>query len=126
MSDKVAVVVYMQHESPVDRGRMAHALHLAKEIKAAGKELAFIFAGKSVDWLPQLCNPNRDEEHPFVRNYGNLFDAVREDVVACNFCTRRFEARDEIEAAGVKILGEGRDHMELSRYALDGYQIIQF
>ena len=126
MSQKVAVVVTMQHEVPEDRGKMAHALNLARELEEKGQTVELVFCGKSVEWLPQLTNPHRSEEHPFVQNYGARFDAVRHRSVACNFCTKRFDVTEAIGAADIPIVGEGKSHMELSRYVLEGWQVITF
>lgn len=123
---KVAIVTHMEHESPADRGRMAHALHLARDLKAGGTQIKLIFAGKSVDWLAQLTDPNRAEQHPFVKAYGNVFDAVRDDVEACNFCCIRFNATDKVKAAEVHINGDGKDHMNLATYVLNDWEVITF
>lgn len=121
---KVAIITFVEHQNPVDRGRMAHVLNLASELKAAGTEFELVFAGKSVEWLPQLLNADRASEHPFVRNYGDHFDAVREHVVACNFCCKRFKTHEAVGAAGVPIIGEGSKHMSLGRYVAEGWQVI--
>lgn len=126
MSNGTAIVVMVEHENPPDRGRMAHALNLASELKAAERPFRLIFAGKSVDWLPQLLNPNREEEHPFVRNYGDHFDAVRDNVEACNFCCIRFGALEKVRAAGIPIRGEGKGHMKLSSYIIDDWDVVTF
>ncbi|MCO4746262.1 MAG: DsrE family protein [Proteobacteria bacterium] len=123
---KVAIVTHMEHASPADRGRMAHALHLARDLKDGGAEVKLVFGGKSVDWLAQLTNPERDKEHPFVRAYGNVFDAVRDHAEACNFCCIRFDATESVQAAGIPIRGEGKDHMNLAAYVLDGWELITF
>jgi hypothetical protein len=57
MSKGTAIVVMVEHQNPPDRGRMAHALNLASELKAADHPFRFIFAGKSVEWLPQIHEP---------------------------------------------------------------------
>ena len=124
MPTKIAVVVFVEHSQPADRGRMAHALHLARDLKRAGVDLRFIFAGKSVEWLPELTSDDRDAQHPFVRAYGNVFDEVREHVEACNFCCIRFETKDSVASAEIPIHGKGKDHMALGQVVLDGYQII--
>ncbi|MBX2799771.1 MAG: hypothetical protein KTR31_18985 [Myxococcales bacterium] len=126
MSTKTAVVVTMEHAQPSDRGKMAHALNLARELEEKGQQVRLIFCGKSVEWLPELTNPEREEGHPFVNHYGHNFDVVRHRTEACNFCTRRFDVREEIAAADIPIVGEGKAHMELSDYVVDGWQIVTF
>jgi hypothetical protein len=59
-----------------------------------------------------------------VKHYGEAFDAVRDHVVACNMCCIRFEQTDIVSAAEIPILGEGRDHVDVARWVLDGYQVI--
>ena len=122
---KTAVLTFTEHQNPVDRGHMAHVLHLGAELKRAGQDFVVIFAGKSVEWLPQLTNPNRHEEHPFIKNYGHLFDEFRDHVHVCNFCSIRFGAKEQVQAAGLKIEGEGKAHMELSTYVLEGWNIVR-
>ena len=51
---------------------------------------------------------------------------MRHRAVACNFCTMRFDVRDPIEGAGIPIHGEGKAHMALSDYIVDGWQIVTF
>lgn len=123
MSNRVALITFVEHQNPVDRGRMAHVLNLASELKADGTEFELVFAGKSVEWLPQLLGP-REDAHPFVRNYGDHFDAVREHVVTCNFCCKRFDTHEAVSAAGVPIHGEGTRHMSLGRYLREGWTVI--
>jgi|GEM_PF-1047950 len=121
---KVAIMTHHPHETPEDRGRMAHALHMTRDVVEAGADAQLIFCGRSVEWLPQLTNPERDQEHKFVQHYGNVFDAVRDHARACNFCCIRFGVRDRVEQAGVPILGGGRDHMNLGEYALGDWKIV--
>ena len=126
MSNKYAVLVTMEHAAPADRGKMTKALHLVRDLRAAGKEVAFIFGGKAVEWLPQFVAEDRDSGHPFIKAYGPIFDESRESVSCCNFCCIRFDTRDVVEAAGVPIHGEGRDHMNLADFVLSGHQLITF
>lgn len=126
MSEPVAIVVFVEHQQPADRGRMAHVLNLAAELQAAGTEFELVFAGKSVEWLPQWTNPNRAEEHPFIQHYGNLFDQVRDHVVSCNFCNRRFETTDAVQEAGIPIHGDGSAHLSMGRYLREGWRIVTF
>ena len=122
---KVAIVVTMPHETPENRGRMTKALHLAAGLKDKGAQVKLVFGGRGVEWVPQLAG-DRAEGHPFLRAYGGLFDKVRDDVVACNFCCRRFEVRDAVAELGLPIEGEGKDHMALEDYVLDDWTVIPF
>jgi hypothetical protein len=122
---KTVILVLSEHQSPADRGRMAHALTLASQLKEAGVEHRLVFAGKGVDWLPQFLNPERAEEHPFVQHYGHRFDEVREHVQTCSFCNRRFGTTDVVAAAGVPIHGDGA-HMDHVWMVTEGWQVITF
>lgn len=122
---KTAVLVTMPNDTPEHRGRMSKALHLAAGLYAKGAPVKLVFGGRGVEWLPQLTG-DRDAAHPFVKNYGRLFDEVRHEAIACNFCCIRFDTRDVVEASGVPIHGEGRDHMALEDLVLDGWNVIPF
>lgn len=123
MTDRVALITFVEHQHPVDRGRMAHVLNLASELEADGVEFELVFAGKSVEWLPQLLG-DRADAHPFVRNYGDHFDRVKHRVVACNFCCKRFDTHAALSEAGIPIQGEGNKHMSLGRYVREGWRVI--
>ena len=120
---KVVVAVLNPGESPADNGRTIHALKLAKELKAGGADVELVFEGKAVTWIPRFVNRN-DDSHPFVKNYGPVFDEVRDLAKACNMCCRRFDVLEQVQTAGIPIIGEGRDHINIGQYVLDGYQVI--
>lgn len=61
-----------------------------------------------------------------MRNYGHRFDEVREHVEACNFCCKRFDTMAAVQGAGIPIVGEGKAHMKLSKYVLDGWNVVTF
>ena len=54
----------------------------------------------------------------------DYFDAIRDHVKACNMCCIRFNATEAVQAAGIPIVGEGKDHIDIGRYVLEGYQVI--
>ena len=91
---KTVILVMTEHQTAENRGRMAHALNMASALKEAGVEFRMVFAGKSVEWLPQFLNEDRASEHPFVGNYADHFDRVRDHVQSCNFCNKRFDTYD--------------------------------
>ncbi len=120
---KVVVAIVNPGESPADNGRTVHALKLAVGLKKAKAEVVVVFEGKGVSWLPRLLH-RTGESHPFDRNYGPLFDEIRPLVRACNMCCKRFDVREKVEAAEIPIDGEGREHIDISRYVVEGYQVI--
>lgn len=122
---KTVILILTEHQTPENRGRMAHALALASQLEEAGHPYKVVFAGKSVEWLPQLLNPNREEEHPFVRHYGHRFDAVRHNVQTCHFCNVRFKTLEAVSASEVPIHGDP-GHMDQSWMATEGWNVITF
>ena len=120
---KVVVGILNPGESPADNGRTIHALKLAKGLKERGADVVVVFEGKAVTWLDRFVNRN-EESHPFVKNYGPVFDEIRDKVVACNMCCKRFDQTDAVQAAGIPIKGEGREHIDIASYVADGFQVI--
>ncbi|MCO4772268.1 MAG: hypothetical protein KDA24_19700 [Deltaproteobacteria bacterium] len=120
---KTAILILTEHQTPENRGRMAHALNLAGDAKRAGLDLRVIFAGKSVEWLPQFLDPNREEAHPFVKHYGHRFDDIRDHVITCNFCNIRFKTMDAVQGH-VPVHGEGSAHMDQTWLLTEGWNVI--
>lgn len=120
---KVVVGVFNPGESPADNGRMVHALKLAQGLVKRGVEVVVVFEGKAVTWLPRLVHRTEDS-HPFDKNYGPVFDEIRGLVEACNMCCKRFDVHEQVQAAGIPIVGEGREHIDIARYVAEGYQVI--
>jgi len=122
---RVIIAILNPGAAAADNGRTIHALKLAGSLKAAGAEVKVVFEGEGVVWIPRFVN-RTEESHPFVKHYGAAFDAVRDVAHACNMCTKRFDAREAIEAADVPIVGEGQEHIDLAPYVMDGWQVINF
>lgn len=123
MTTRLVVAILNPGQSPADNGRTVHALDLAVRAAERGADVVVTFEGEGVRWLPRFLSRDEDS-HPFVKRYGPKFDAVRERVRACNMCCIRFDVRDEVAAAGIPILGEGQDHVDVAAFALDGYTIV--
>ncbi len=121
----VVVGVFNPGEAPEHNGQTIHALKLARSLTEGGANVVLAFQGKAVTWIPRFVNRNEDS-HPFVKHYGHVFDEVRGLVRACNMCCIRFDATDAVRAADVPIIGEGREHIDIARYVLEGYQVINF
>ncbi|MGH1344573.1 MAG: hypothetical protein ACRBN8_23640 [Nannocystales bacterium] len=120
---KIIVGVFNPGETPADNGRTIHALKLTQRLHAESADVELLFEGQGVQWLPRLTHRTEDS-HPFDRHYGSVFDEVRSLARACNMCCIRFDVLDAVREAKIPILGTGREHVDIARYVLDGYQII--
>ena len=121
---KVAVVVLADSDVPEGRGRMAHAIHLAQALQAAGDEVKVVFEGIGVKWLEAF----HKRDHPFTQNYGAVFDGIKGNIVgACDFCANgRFGVGESIAEAGYAFLGGEGNHYDMRDLVADGYQIVTF
>lgn len=120
---KFAIGIFNPGKAPADNGRTVHALKLAAGLIEAGADVKVVFEGEGVGWIPRFVN-RTDDSHPFVKHYGYAFDAIREHVVTCNMCCHRFDVFDAMEETGVPILGKDHEHVDIARWALEGYQVI--
>lgn len=119
MSHRAAVIVLADIETHGDQGRVTNALMTAREFAEAGDEAVVIFDGAGTRWIGVLGNP----EHKSHRH----FEAVRSQVAgACAYCARAFGVTDEINAAGIQLLDEFKQHPSLHRLVVDGYAVITF
>jgi hypothetical protein len=123
---KYAVVVMSEHSegNPGGQGRMVHALGAVREFKAAGDEVTLWFHGIGVTWLAAF-DARYDQ---FTRNYGPLFDEVR-DVIggACDFCVRRrFGVAESAERLGVPVVGAEGEHHTVAALVREGWQVVSF
>ena len=125
MSTKVIVGINNPGASPADNGRTIHALKLAARLQAAGADVVVHFHGEGVKWIDRFVS-RTDDSHPFVKNYGYAFDAIRGRIKACNMCCKRFDQTEAVQRAEVAILGEGQDHTDVGQWVLDGYQVINY
>jgi len=116
---KAAIVVLADTETPGELGRVVNALTTAKEFKEADDEVVLVFDGAGTKWIPELG----DSDH----RYSQLFGEVRDKVAgACEYCSKAYGVREEVESIGVELLGEYEHHPSLHGYASDGYQVITF
>lgn len=123
--EKVIVNILNPGEAPEHNGQTVHALYMAKNLHDAGATVEVIFQGKGVTWLPRFITRN-DESHPFVKHYGEVFDAVRPFVRACNACCKRFDVLEAVQGAEIPILGEGQGHADVASYLVAGYQVLNY
>jgi sulfur relay (sulfurtransferase) complex TusBCD TusD component (DsrE family) len=122
-SSKFIVSIINPGAAPADNGRTIHALKLAQELSEGGAQVRLLFQGEGVRWIQRFVDRD-DDSHPFVKNYGPAFDAVRHLARACNMCCKRFDSLEAAKRAEVPVDGVEREHAELGSLLLDGWQLI--
>lgn len=114
-----AIVILAGTESHSDVGRLANGLEAAKEFaETEGDEVELIFDGAGTQWIPEL----EDEDH----DYHDLYQAVRDDASACDYCAGAFGVGDAIEDTGVARIDEHDGHPSLRSLVDDDHEIITF
>jgi hypothetical protein len=117
--NKIAIILLAAADTPEGTGRMANALTTAKEFHDAGDEVALIFDGAGVTWIPALA----DSEHKYRRLFEDVGSVVRG---ACLYCSRAYGVKDAVESSGVPFLDDFRDHPSLRSLVNDGFEVITF
>jgi hypothetical protein len=116
---KAAVVILAGSESHGDTGRLVNGLETAKEFaETEGDEVQLIFDGAGTQWIPELEDPESD--------YHELYQAVRDDAAACEFCSGAFGVSDAVEDAGVVTLDDHDGHPSIRSLVGDEYDVITF
>ncbi|MFC7074077.1 hypothetical protein ACFQJ7_02010 [Halovenus rubra] len=116
---KAAVVILAGTESHADSGRLVNGLETAREFaKTAGDEVELIFDGAGTQWIPEL----EDEFH----DYHDLYQSVRDEASACDFCAGAFGVDEAIDDAGVVTLDDHDGHPSIRSPVDDDYEIITF
>ena len=116
---KTAVVILAGTESHADVGRLVNGLQTAREVaESEDDEVELIFDGAGTQWIPEL----EDEES----DYHELYQAVRKDASACNFCSGAFGVADAVNDAGIETLDEHDGHPSIRTLVGEGYEIITF
>jgi len=114
-----AVVILAGMDSHADNGRVVNALETAKEFKETdGDEVELIFDGAGTQWIPELEDEDSD--------YHELYQAVRGDAAACDFCAGAFGVGDAVADAGVVTLDDHDGHPSIRSLVADEYEIITF
>jgi hypothetical protein len=116
---KAAIILFADTDRPEGLGRLANALTSAREFIEAGDDVAVIFDGAGVRWIPDLAQPDH--------KYHGLFEEVRDAVTgACMYCSRAYGVKDGVESAGIAFLDEFRGHPSIRSLAASGHQVITF
>lgn len=116
---KLAVVIFADTESHGDLGRAVNALITAREGIESGDEVKIIFDGAGTGW-PGVLNDPAHPTHP-------LFESVRDHITgACMYCAKAFGNTESVQAAGIPLLDEYKQHPSLRSLVDQGFQVITF
>ncbi len=99
----------------------AHVLLNALDMKDKGFEVRIIVEGTATKLVPEL----EKEDNPFRALYRQarelgLFEG------ACRACSAQMKVLEQVEKAGLYLLGDMKGHPSIGRYMLQGYTAITF
>ena len=116
---KAAVVILAGTESHPDVGRLVNGLETAKEFaETEGDDVELIFDGAGTQWIPELEDEDSD--------YHELYQAVKDDASACDFCAGAFGVADAVGDSGVVTLADHDGHPSIRSLVDDDYEVITF
>jgi len=116
---KAAVVILADTESHADLGRLVNGLETAREFaETDGDEVRVVFDGAGTAWVPELEDPDS--------SYHEMYEAIREHVLVCDFCAGAFEVYDEVEESGVELSDEHDGHPSIRSLVAEGFEVITF
>lgn len=116
---KAAIVIFSEMDSHQDMARVVNALEVAREFKEAGDEVQVIFDGGGAVAAATVADPSH--------KLHGLYAAVEDKVAGvCRYCARAFEVYDKVEALGVPMLSEFRQHPSIRSRVADGYSVLIF
>jgi hypothetical protein len=116
---KAAIVVLTGTESHADKGRLVNGLQTAAEFaETDGDAVELIFDGAGTQWIPELEDPDNDLHE--------LYQSLRDDASACDFCSGAFGVGDAVADAGVVTLDDHNGHPSIRSLVDDGYEVITF
>jgi hypothetical protein len=116
---QAAVVILTGTEGHENAGRLVNGLETAKEFaETDGDDVELIFDGAGTQWIPEL----EDEDH----DYHELYQAVRDDASACDYCSGAFGVADAVADSGLVTLDDYEGHPSIRSLVDDDYEIITF
>jgi len=114
-----AVIVLAGTDGHENVGRLVNGLETAKEFADTdGDDVELIFDGAGTQWIPELEDEGSD--------YHELYQAVRDDAAACDYCAGAFGVEDAVADAGVVTLDDHDGHPSVRSLVDDDYEIITF
>ena len=114
-----ALFVLAEPGSSESIGRLVNALEAGKEFSEAdGDDIEIVFDGAATQWIGEL----EDESH----DYHELYAAVREEVVVCDYCASAYGVDDAVDGSGVTRLDEYDGHPSVRSFVAEGYEVLTF
>ncbi|AGN01041.1 hypothetical protein L593_05460 [Salinarchaeum sp. Harcht-Bsk1] len=116
---KAAVVILAGTEGHANLGRIVNGLETAKEFaETDGDEVELIFDGAGTQWIAELEDPDSDQHE--------LYQAVRDDASACDYCSGAFGVDDAVNDSGVVRLDDNGGHPSIQSLVDDGYEVLTY
>ncbi|MBW3662745.1 MAG: DsrE family protein [Actinobacteria bacterium] len=116
---KVATVVLADTETHENLARVVNAMTAVKEFHDAGDDVKLIFDGAGTRWPGELS----DTDHQAHRLYESVEDVI---AGACSYCAEAFDATEDVENAGIRLLDEYKRHPSFRTLLQDGYEVLTF
>lgn len=117
---KAGVIVFAELDGTHgEMARVVNALQVTREFREAGDEVRLIFDGGGVTSIAALAQP----EHRFHTLYEKVQDKVEG---ACAFCAKAFGVKEQLEAYGVPLLADYKQHPSIKSLVDEGYEVITF
>ncbi|MFO0407978.1 MAG: hypothetical protein ACK50Q_16540 [Labrys sp. (in: a-proteobacteria)] len=115
---KIAIVIYSTLEgggkSAVYRGLM-----FADEQRRNGDDVTIVFDGAGSKTLAQMLQPDND----LHRVWTKAAPALRG---VCSYCAKSYGVKETLEAAGIPLLTDDKNHASLRALLLEGRQIVTY
>lgn len=116
---KTAVVILAGTESHADVGRLVNGLQTAREFaESEDDDVELIFDGAGTQWIPELEDEGSD--------YHELYQTVRQEASACDFCSGAFGVANAVSDAGVVTLDDHDGHPSIRSLVGEEYEVITF
>lgn len=114
-----AIFILTGNESHADYGRLANGLEAAKEfVETEGDEVTVVFDGGGTQWISELIDEDSD--------YHDLYTAISDEAIVCDFCAGAFGVEDAVEESGLTLVDEYEGHPSVREFVADGYEVITF
>ncbi len=117
--NKVAILVLADVDAIGDLGRVVNAMQIVKEFKEAQDEIQLVFDGAGTKWIPRLSIPDH--------KYHALYESVKDKITgACEYCASAFEVKEQIQQAGITLLGDYDGHPSVKQFIDQGFEVLVF